>query len=302
MISTRVFSLKGALTESNISTFSRISRKCKLPKIWLGRRCRSAEKSLALVRRVRAAHLQNEVGTKNWFWSSEVSHQKCSEILGPYLAGNAGPTGPAPWLTRKRTDILHNSFCRVGRDNEEVCTCAKSGFLRCETLSLDLPTRAMHDETNLFWLHHSAFLGDLSGPLDRLNATLPLLHPRDRYTTSSAIGHVQAGILNRLVLNRLGRSTARCWRYSAVDPFETSAKQKRDRGCDSQPRPRQRLNSQPQGATKSRATQCKDHVTESVLLITRALLLFCLQNRASCRQGLLYRVQFIGNVENSCEC
>ena len=46
------------------------------------------------------------------------------------------------------------------------------------------------------------------------------------------------GVLNRLVLNRLGGS------------FKTSAKQKRDRDRDSQPRPRPRLISQPQGATK----------------------------------------------------
>ena len=60
----------------------------------------------------------------------------------------------------------------------------------------------------------------------------------------------QVGVLNRLVLNRLGGSTARQWRYSVPNPLKTSAKQKRDRGCDSQPRPRPRLNSQPQGATK----------------------------------------------------
>ena len=63
--------------------------------------------------------------------------------------------------------------------------------------------------------------------------------------------HAQVGVLNRLVLNRLGGSTARLWCYSVKNPSKTSAKQKRDRGRDSQPRPRPRWNSQPQGATKS---------------------------------------------------
>ena len=67
----------------------------------------------------------------------------------------------------------------------------------------------------------------LSGPLKRLNAILSLLHPLDRYRTLPAIGsaigrpylalsriHAQVGVPNRLVLNRLGGSTARCWRYS----------------------------------------------------------------------------------------
>ena len=59
----------------------------------------------------------------------------------------------------------------------------------------------------------------LSGPLNRLNAILSLLQPLDRYRTPSAIGsaigkalsriHAQVGVLNRLVLNRLGDSTAR---------------------------------------------------------------------------------------------
>ena len=67
--------------------------------------------------------------------------------------------------------------------------------------------------------------------------------------------HAQVGVLNRLVLNRLGGSTARSWCYSAQNPFKTSAKPKRDRGRDSQPRPRPRLNSQPQGATKEEILQ-----------------------------------------------
>ena len=62
----------------------------------------------------------------------------------------------------------------------------------------------------------------LSGPLNRLNVIQFLLHPLDRYATPSAIGsvigrpylalpriHTQVGVLNHLVLNRLGGSTAR---------------------------------------------------------------------------------------------
>ena len=62
----------------------------------------------------------------------------------------------------------------------------------------------------------------LSGPLNRLNAILSLLQPLDRYRAHSAIGsaigraylalsriHAQVGVLSRLVLNRLGGSTAR---------------------------------------------------------------------------------------------
>ena len=61
----------------------------------------------------------------------------------------------------------------------------------------------------------------LSGPLNRLNATPSLLQPLDRYRTPSAIRsaiggaylalsriHTQVGVLNRLVLIRLGGSTA----------------------------------------------------------------------------------------------
>ena len=67
-------------------------------------------------------------------------------------------------------------------------------------------------------------LVSLSGPLNRLNAILSLLQPLDRYRTPSAIGsaigrplslpishlsvQTQVGVLNRLVLNRLGGSTA----------------------------------------------------------------------------------------------
>ena len=61
-----------------------------------------------------------------------------------------------------------------------------------------------------------------SGPLDRLNATLSLLQPLDRYRTPSAIGsaigrpylalarfRAQLGVLKGLVPNHLGGSTAR---------------------------------------------------------------------------------------------
>ena len=68
----------------------------------------------------------------------------------------------------------------------------------------------------------SSLVLELSGPLNRLNAILSLLQPLDRYRTPSAIGsaigrpylalsrfRAQVGVLNRLVLNRLGGSTAR---------------------------------------------------------------------------------------------
>ena len=67
-----------------------------------------------------------------------------------------------------------------------------------------------------FCRHRAAF------QLKGLNAILSLLQPLDRYRTPSAIGsaigrpylalsrfHAQVGALNRLVLNRLGGSTAR---------------------------------------------------------------------------------------------
>ena len=64
----------------------------------------------------------------------------------------------------------------------------------------------------------------LSGPLNRLNAILSLLHPLDRFRTPSATGsaigrrylalsriQTQVGVLDRLVLNRSKGSTARLW-------------------------------------------------------------------------------------------
>ena len=62
----------------------------------------------------------------------------------------------------------------------------------------------------------------LSGPLNRMNAILSVLQPLDRYRIPAAIGNAigrpylalsrfraQLGVLNRLVLNRSGGSTAR---------------------------------------------------------------------------------------------
>ena len=51
------------------------------------------------------------------------------------------------------------------------------------------------------------------------------------------------GVLNRLVLNRLGSSSMRLWCYSVKNPCKISSKQKRDRDSNSQPRPRPRFNS-----------------------------------------------------------
>ena len=82
---------------------------------------------------------------------------------------------------------------------------------------------------------------ELSGPLNRLNAILSqsLLHPLDRYRTPlcdrSAIGRpylalsripTEVGVLNRLVLNRLGGSTA-C--YSGATVSKTPLKQVRNK-------------------------------------------------------------------------
>ena len=64
--------------------------------------------------------------------------------------------------------------------------------------------------------------GELNGPLNQLNAILSLLQPLDRSRAPSAIEsaigrpylalsriHTQAGVLNYVVLSRLGGSTAR---------------------------------------------------------------------------------------------
>ena len=80
----------------------------------------------------------------------------------------------------------------------------------------------------------------LSGPLNRLNAILSLLHHLDRYRTPSAIGRAigrplsrpishptQVGVLNRLVLNRLGAQM----RNSGAIVSQTSLKQARNKNA-----------------------------------------------------------------------
>ena len=81
----------------------------------------------------------------------------------------------------------------------------------------------------------------LSGPLDRLNAILSLLHPLDRYRTPSAIGsaigrplsrpishpNTVVGVLNRLVLNRLGAQP----RDSGAIVSQTPLKQVRNKNA-----------------------------------------------------------------------
>ena len=90
-------------------------------------------------------------------------------------------------------------------------------------------------------------------PLDRYRAPLCDRECDWEAPISRPISHPNTvvGVLNRLVLNPLGGSTARdSGALVCQNPFKTSAKRKRDRGRDSQPRPRPRLKSQPQGATK----------------------------------------------------
>ena len=81
----------------------------------------------------------------------------------------------------------------------------------------------------------------------------------NRFRTFSAIGpylaltriHTQASVLNRLILKPLrGLNRAILVVLLCLQPLKKSAKQKRDRGRDSQLRPSPRWNSQPQGATK----------------------------------------------------
>ena len=104
----------------------------------------------------------------------------------------------------------------------------------------------------------------LSGPLNRSNAILSLLQPLDRYVAPSAIGSAIGRPLSRPISHPNTGGSPQPPRSKPLEgarprdsgaivsktPFKTSAKQKRDRGCDSQPRPRPRLISQPQGATK----------------------------------------------------
>ena len=94
----------------------------------------------------------------------------------------------------------------------------------------------------------------LSGPLNRLNAILSLLLPLDRYRTPSAIGSAIGRPLSRPISHPNTGGSPQPPRSKPLgglnhaiveNPFKTSAKQKHDRGRDSQPRPRPRLNSQP---------------------------------------------------------
>ena len=100
----------------------------------------------------------------------------------------------------------------------------------------------------------------LNGPLNRWNATQCLWYLLDRDRSLSAIGnvilalsciHVQVGSLNRLILNRLGGSTARHLLLSVWNPLKTRPRQKLDGGRNSRAPSRPRLNPEPQGATKS---------------------------------------------------
>ena len=94
----------------------------------------------------------------------------------------------------------------------------------------------------------------LSGPLNQLNAILSLLlrdhlchRECDCEALSRSISH-HTGVLNHLVLNHLGSSTAHlCF----CVPFKVDAKEKCDRGRDSQLHPRPPLNSQPHGGHKA---------------------------------------------------
>ena len=73
-------------------------------------------------------------------------------------------------------------------------------------------------------------------PIQGLNAVLPLVHPLDRFRNPSTIGsaigrpclalsriHTQVEVLNRLVLDNLGSSTARLW-CSSVENLGGSPK------------------------------------------------------------------------------
>ena len=114
------------------------------------------------------------------------------------------------------------------------------------------------------WNFSFCFPENLSGPLNRLNAILSLLQPLDRYRTPSAIGSAIGRPLSRPISHPntggspqpprskpLGGAQPRdSGAIVSKKPLKTSAKQKRDRGRDSQTQPRPQLNSQPQGATK----------------------------------------------------
>ena len=97
----------------------------------------------------------------------------------------------------------------------------------------------------------------LSGPLNRLNAILS--HPRPQQdpfcdTLSRPISHPRT--VCRSSEPPCSAQPRDGGAIASETFFKTSMKQERDGGHDSQPRPRPRLNSQPQGATKpSKSTQ-----------------------------------------------
>ena len=148
----------------------------------------------------------------------------------PFSVSFPGPQLPNPWLDK--TKETQNT--KEGRSGQ---------FTRISLAILRLRCR-----------------GTLSGPLNRLNAMLSLLHPLDRYRTPSAIGSAIGSPLSRPISHPNTGESPQPPRSQPLGglnraivseaPFKTSTKQKRDRGRDSQPRPRPRLNSQPQGATK----------------------------------------------------
>ena len=99
----------------------------------------------------------------------------------------------------------------------------------------------------------------LSGPLNRSNAILAPPHPLNCHRTPSAIGSAIWAALSRPIshphtgrssqpprskpLKRLNSAIVAQKTISVKNPSKTSAKQKHDAGRDSQPHPRQRLNS-----------------------------------------------------------
>ena len=100
-------------------------------------------------------------------------------------------------------------------------------FDRCTTEASNKGLNLVGYARDCLCMHYDGSLGhkmllSARGPLNRLTAILSLLQPLDRYRAPSAIEsaigrpylalsriHAQAGALNRLVLNRLGGSTAR---------------------------------------------------------------------------------------------
>ena len=84
----------------------------------------------------------------------------------------------------------------------------------------------------------------------RVLTNIVLRREKGRYRTRSAIGSAIGRALSRPISCKPLRGAqprGSGATYCVHNPFKTSAKQKRDRGCDSQPRPRPRLNSQSGG-------------------------------------------------------